>query len=643
MNVTLPKIAMVLVAVLLSYAFDAGAQGTDGELQGVVVDISGTPVPAVTVTIVNTDTGASRTVRTDTRGRFTAPAVPTGRYEATAALSGFAPRRQENLRVPVGETVSVRFELRPAVDPETLTINELAPVVDPARSNAAALIEEAAVTHLPVKSRNFVDLAPIAGGVSRDLATGDMRIAGQPSSANAISVDGGELLGFGTYQFSQEAIQEFRVDVNGYRAEYGRASGGVIHAITKSGTNAFHGSAIALRGASAMSSPDVETSQLGGVLGGPIARNRHFFLVNYDALRRDQPDRDQRVFLIRTDHQLTGDDRVTLRYNDQDLGDTRSTRSTVAAVTTVFGSRLVNDGRVHYQQARDIRAVNRLQVADTVTFVGGAHEVKTGFDAVGDDLSATMPFGTLTTTAFESENVSAFVQDEWQAGSAVTLNVGARHDVGTFSELSDWDPRAGVTWLSSARLAVRGSYGRFSSPYSDLRVRQASAGAEYEWMPQTTIAVNYLQGNAPAWQYRAMTFEAQRRFWQSTQYRGAYTFSNDSSRHRFVASFVYGTDAFADRFSGFVTTLLKDWTVSAIATLQSGDPRLHTTTIGYMSFDPRIARNVSLGSVGTLAFILESYNLRNRQNVLAVNDLLFPLQVGQPEGRLTQVGLRLMF
>jgi hypothetical protein len=454
-------------------------------------------------------------------------------------------------------------------------------------------------------------------------------------------VDGGELLAFGTYQFSQEAIQEFSIEMNGYRAEYGRASGGVIHAVTKSGTNALHGSAIALRGGSTVGAPrDIDTNQLGGVLGGPIARDRHFFLVNYDALRRDRPDRDQRVFLIRTDHQLTGDDRVTLRYNDQDLRDGRSTRSSVAAVTTVFGSRLVNDGRLHYEQARDVLAVNRLQVADTVTWVGGAHQIKTGFDAVGDDRSATMPFGTLATTAFSSENVSGFAQDEWQAGRGVTVNVGARHDVGT---VSDWDPRVGLTWLPAARFVMRGSYGRFSAPLTDLRVRQASGGLEWEWMPQTTVAVNYLQGNGPAWQYRAVTAEAQRRFWQGTQYRAAYTVSNDASRHRFVLSSVYATDVFADRFSGLVTTLLKDWTISSVFAVQSRDPRLHTTRIGYASLDPRIARNVSLGSGRTLAFVLETYNLQNRPNVLAVNDAVFPLQVGQPEGRLTQMGLRLMF
>jgi hypothetical protein len=118
---------------------------------------------------------------------------------------------------------------------------------------------------------------------------------------------------------------------------------------------------------------------------------------------------------------------------------------------------------------------------------------------------------------------------------------------------------------------------------------------------------------------------------------------DDPSRHRVVMSYVYDTDAFADRFGGLVRTVLKDWTISGVGVVQSRDPRLHTTRVGYSSFDPRMARNLSLGSGRALAFILETYNLRNRPNVLAVNDAVFPLQVGQPEGRLTQVGLRLLF
>ncbi len=644
MKSTFARITITLAVLLLSLPSFARAQGTDGEIQGVVVDLAGTALPDATITIVNTGTGASRTVRTDASGRFAAPALADGLYEATAESAGFAPRRQETLRLAVGETVNLRFELRPAPLPETLTVGGLLPVIDPARSHAATLVEEASVTHLPVKSRNFVDLAGIAGGVSRDLTTGDMLIAGQRSSANIVSVDGGELLGFGTYQFSQEAIQEFRVDMNGYRAEYGRASGAVIHAITKSGTNRFHGSAIALRGGSPVTAPrDIDTHQLGGVLGGPIARNRHFFLVNYDTLQRSTPERDQQVFLVRTDHQFTGNAHVMLRYNDQNLEQGGSTRSSVASVTTLIGSRLVNDARLHYEQARNVPDANRLQVADNLTWVGGAHEIKTGFDAVGDDLSTTQPFGTLADTTFSSENVSAFVQDEWQASRVVTVNVGARHDAGSFSDAGDWDPRAGLAWVPAPRFVMRGSYGRFSSPFSDLRVRQASGGAEYEWMPQTTIGVTYLQSDAAAWQYRALTAALQRRFWQGTQYTVAYTVGDDPSRHRMVMSYVYDTGALANRFGGVVRTVLKDWTISGVGVLQSGDARLHTTRVGHSSFDPRIARNLSLGSGRTLAVILEAYNLRNRANVMAVNDAVFPLRVGQPEGRLTQVGLRLMF
>jgi hypothetical protein len=480
--------------------------------------------------------------------------------------------------------------------------------------------------------------------VTRDQVTGSTLIMGQAGDAHIARVDGGELLGFGTYQFAQEAIQEFRVDVNGYRAEYGRAAGSVIHAITRSGTNALHGSAIALRGGDFFSERGYDTDQLGGALGGPIARDRHFFFANYDLLRRAQPDRDQQVFLVRTDHQLTGDDRVTLRFNQQDLSDVRTTRSALGAVTTVFGSRLVNDGRVHYAQARGLISINRLQVADTVSWAGGAHEIKTGFDAVGDDLTADMPLTTLTTTSFSSENVSAFVQDEWRAGSALTLNIGARHDVGTFSQ---WDPRAGASWLPGGGLLVRGSYGRFSSPFTELRVRQASGGAEYEWMPQATIGVTYLEGRATDWDYRAVTAELQRRLRQGTQYSAAYTLGDTPSRHRLVLSYVYDTGVFADRFAdtmgGLVKTVLEDWTVSTILAVQSMDPRIHSTRIGYASFDPRIARNVSLGSNATLALVLETYNLRNRPNVLAVNDALFPLRVGEREGRLTQIGVRLLF
>src|SRR6266542_4287337 len=107
-------LASALIVTLLSCASLVRAQGTDGEIQGLVVDVSG---------------GA----------RFVAPAVAVGLYEVTAAIDGFAPRRHEDLRVSVGKTVSLRIELRAALDPETITVAELPPVIEPTRSHPAAV------------------------------------------------------------------------------------------------------------------------------------------------------------------------------------------------------------------------------------------------------------------------------------------------------------------------------------------------------------------------------------------------------------------------------------------------------------------------------------------------------------------------
>jgi hypothetical protein len=645
-----PPWKMTLMSALLWFSFAAitAAQEAGGEIQGVTVDMSGAALPDVTLTIVNTQTNATRVVHSDTRGRFSVPSLNTGRYEVTAELAGFSPRRHEDLRVSVGETLAISFELRPATNAETITVAERPRALDPARSHAASLIDQAAVTHLPIKSRNVTDLVATTPAVTRDRASGALVIAGQPGAANTMSVDGGELIGFGTYRFSEAAIEEVRVDVSGYSAEYGRASGGVVRAVTRSGSNDFHGSALGYRSTPFGTPGDLDSYQAAGGVGGPISRDRHFFFATYDTLRRSQGSLEQTVFMLKTDHQLSGDDRLTFRYNDHDLNDTASTRSALAAITAVFGSHLVNDGRVHYAQARDMLSLNRFQVADTLTWVGAGHEIKAGFDAVGDDPSAALAFGSLARTTFESDQISQFIQDEWLVASALTVNVGVRHDID-----NDWDPRLGMTWRAGERFLSRWSYGRFSSPLLDESVRQGNAGIEYEWMPKTTIGVTYFDTTAPAWEYRAISAEVARRFWQGTQFRAAYTRGRTigrggelprfEPRHRFVTSMVYDTTAFADRFSGVVTAILTDWTVSGIYTVQGSDPRLSATALSYASFDPRVARNVPFGRGRTLSFILESYNLTGRPNLLRVDDPIYPLEPGQPEGRLTQVGVRLLF
>ena len=232
----------------------------------------------------------------------------------TAALQGFATRRQENLRVQIGETSTLRLELGVAALSDTITVSGTAPVLETTRTQVSSVVNSTAVANLPVNGRNFIDFVLLTPGVTRDTRSGDISFAGQRGTLNSLVVDGadnnntffGQALGrTGTgrapYQFSQEAVQEFQVNANAFSAEFGRAGGAVINVVTKSGTNRFSGSVFefyrdkALNANTAINeslgrpkSP-YHYHQFGGVLGGPLVRDRHFFFANYDGQRNTQP------------------------------------------------------------------------------------------------------------------------------------------------------------------------------------------------------------------------------------------------------------------------------------------------------------------------------------------------------------------
>jgi hypothetical protein len=709
-----PARFVAVAVLLLSVPAAARAQSATGDIQGTVVDPSGAVLPGVAVTVVNTATGATREVITDTNGLFAVPGLPVGPYEVTASLQGFATQRQPDARVQVGETLTLRLELELATVAETITVAGTAPVVETTRSQVSSVVNAAAVANLPTNGRNFIDFVLLTPGVTRDVRTGDISFAGQRGTLNSLVVDGadnnntffGQALGRtgsgrAPYQFSQEAVQEFQVNTNAYAAEYGRAGGAVINVVTKSGTNDFAGSVFefyrdkALNANTAINdrlgrpkSP-YHFNQFGGVFGGPIVPDRHFFFVNYDGQRNTQPNavflnlpattpsdpdtlaaiarlrplaeswertQNQDVFLVKTDHQLTGSQRLTLRYNHQNFtgggfengGAQQSfettgaskvfTRTFNATFASVIGTSLFNEARFQYARDRepgeansdrpqaDVRqggtlvlrigrnffspretTIDRLQFADTLTWVRGAHKVRGGFDGQFDDILNYFPgnfsgvyvFNTLAqfnrgvpsgagdtfTQAFpgagttgpetrpDIDEYSFFVQDEWRVNQAVTVNAGLRYDVQKFAQppvrnpdpqlaaagidtsrlatdRNNWGPRLGVAWSPvGSRYVVRAGYGlfygrtpsimvgtahsnnginvrtitfrgasgdpvptypdifpavpsgvalprptifTFDSGYENARVQQASAGFEWEWMPHTSLAVNYL-------------------------------------------------------------------------------------------------------------------------------------------------------
>ena len=585
---------------------------------------------------------------------------------------------------------------------------------------------------------------------------------------------------------------------------------------------------------------------------------------------------DRDWLLAKTDHHISDAHRLAFRYQAETFAgrgldpideqaapeaarttDTSAHAFTATAASTL-GATLFNEARVHLGRSREtggavdapqatIRqdgsdvlriggntfssgnaTVKRVQVADTLTWLRGAHTLKTGFDVAFDRIVSAVPgnfsgayvFNTLAsfsrgipsasgdtyTQAFERvgtagrtarPNVgeySLFAQDEWRVNQEVTINAGLRYDAQTIAQpdahtpdaqlaaagidtssirtdYNNFGPRIGFAWTPPAtRFVVRGGYGivygltpwpmvaaahaynglnvqtitvrgasgdplpafpnrfaslpsgaglrptivAFDATYQNPRVQQASAGFDWEWMPNTAFAVNYLvmrgdhlpratdrnigspgpyvnfarvisyESTAQS-RYHGVTMEMTRRFSQGHQYRLSYTMGrvNDTvpdatvlvpeslddrkfasnpvavdsdrspgrndHRHRFVGTFIYDSNRFADRFDGLRQTLFSDWMLSAIYTTQTGGPfsayvtgdtngdgnRLNDLAPGttrhqhrlpaWNSLDPRLARNIELKGKARVTLIWEAFNLLNRSNHTAVNDTMYLL------------------
>ena len=376
----LPRMLLVLLAIVSLLSLNpgtAGAQSPTGAIDGVVVDQSGAVMPGVMVTVAQPATGLERTVISDGNGFFRVLLLPVGAYTLNAELPGFLPQKQSDLRVNVGQTVTLRIEMTVSGVAETVNVGGATPVIESGRTSASATVSEIAVQNLPVNGRNFIDFALLTPGVTRDVRTGDISFAGQRGTLNSLVIDGADNnntffgqsagrtgSGRAPYQFSQDAVQEFQVNSNAFSAEYGRAGGAVINVVTKSGTNQWHGSVFEFFRDKSLNATNVINElnnrpkspynyhQFGGTLGGPLRQNRDFFFFNYDGQRNTQPNAvflnlpantpsdpatqagiarltplaeswerrlDQDVVLIKTDHQVGGQGLLTFRYNHQNF------------------------------------------------------------------------------------------------------------------------------------------------------------------------------------------------------------------------------------------------------------------------------------------------------------------------------------
>ena len=307
--IRLLSLTLTIAALLLPRPALAQS-GASGNIEGVVTDASGGVLPGVAVVVKNLDTNVARDLVTDDGGRYRAPALQPGRYEVSATLSGFQVAPITNITVQVGQTQAVDLKMRPAGVNEVVTVSGEAPIIDTRRTDVGNVIGQDAIQNLPINGRRWENFVLLSPGVTNDGGFGLVSYRGISGLYNNNSVDGvdnnqaffSEARGRTrtAYSVSQAAIKEFQVGISNFSAEFGRAAGGSVNAVTKSGTNKVTGEgfyylrsdAFQARDPFALSTlpkPEEKRQQFGAAVGGPIQQNKIFFFANYDGQRRNFP------------------------------------------------------------------------------------------------------------------------------------------------------------------------------------------------------------------------------------------------------------------------------------------------------------------------------------------------------------------
>ncbi|HZT28881.1 MAG TPA: carboxypeptidase regulatory-like domain-containing protein [Bryobacteraceae bacterium] len=291
------------------------AQAVSGTILGSVQDASGAAIPGASVTLVNADTGLTRTVATNASGDYDAPSLPPGIYNVSAEMKGFKKVSLAGIRLNVDQKARVDLKLEVGDLTESIQVQAAVPLVQSDSSELGATVNESQIKELPLNGRDFVQLTRLIPGVTRgvpgsnnDGASNEGWRMSSTIAANGMrtrdnnflldGIDNNELNLNTVIIFpSVDAIEEFKVQTSTYSAEFGRANGGVVNIQIKSGTNQFHGSGFEFLRNDKLDAndlfnnkfgrvkPSFRQNQFGGTLGGPIRHDRTFFFMDYQGWR----------------------------------------------------------------------------------------------------------------------------------------------------------------------------------------------------------------------------------------------------------------------------------------------------------------------------------------------------------------------
>ncbi len=286
--------------------FAQNASGTGG-IAGVVTDATGAIIPGANVTVENESKGIRRQLTTTGGGVFDAPSLtPAPGYTVTITKAGFATYEARNITIQVGETVSLTPALQVSSSTTKVEVTAEAPVVNGEKTDVSQVVNTLQIQDLPINGRRVDSFVLLTPGVAPDASFGLLTFRGNPGG-NSFLTDGIDTTNnfydenagrTRTYNISQDAVQEFQVISSNFNAEYGNASGGVVNTITRSGTNAYHGTAYWFFRNRTLEATDPTANglrppewrhQAGASIGGPIKKDKLFFFFNGELQRRYFP------------------------------------------------------------------------------------------------------------------------------------------------------------------------------------------------------------------------------------------------------------------------------------------------------------------------------------------------------------------
>jgi hypothetical protein len=314
------KLSLICLLLLGLSSIAAAQSTTTGAIGGVVSNPNKEVVPGASISVKNVETNKEDAATTDDSGRFKVANLQPGRYAVTVNSSGFSAITQENVVVEVGRETNLEISLSVGPVTGSVDVSAEAPVINTTQQDFSSNINQTSINELPINGRRWSNFALLTPGAVPDGNFGLISFRGISGLLNNNTIDGGDnnQAFFAeergrtriSYSISQAAIREFQVNTSSYSAEYGRSAGGVVNAITKSGTNEFHGGVFyyqrnnkwGARNPLATKTelingvftpvgfkPKDVRHQFGGTIGGPIVKDKAFFFFSYDQQNRDFP------------------------------------------------------------------------------------------------------------------------------------------------------------------------------------------------------------------------------------------------------------------------------------------------------------------------------------------------------------------